>query len=532
MKKTIRIICTEILFSALAITAARAKGSSNTAQKSTSGTVRELKVLTSAEVGSPQDPNKKLIYQRLEKSIGIKINWTCYVKDQFDDKRNLALSKKSTLPDVILNADMSTLDLLRFARQGVIMPVENLIDTAMPNLKAVLDANPGYRKLITAPDGHIYSFPWIEQLGTGKEAIQAVGGMPFINKAWLDKLGLKMPETTDDLVKVLEAFRDKNPDGKGDVIPMSFIVNGGNEDFGFLLGAFGYGDNPDHIVVTNDGKVVYSCTQEGYRKGIEWMHTLQKKKLIDPEAFTQSYSTLVAKGNNGRYGLFFSWDNYGVGGPYAKEYVPLPTLTGPDGTKNAVRQSGSAAGGFQAGRAVICSTCKDPVLAAKWVDAMYAPLQSIQDNWGTYGQTDVKNNIFDLLPDGTLKHRTITGESNWEARVAQMVGGPLAVLNSYYGKYVTCPPDAVERMNWVKSYVPDMKNDMVYPNVFMNQEDSTSLAQYETAVKQYAEMEKATWILNGGIAADWSAYLKKMDELGLQKYLAIKQKYLNAYLGK
>ena len=29
--------------------------------------------------------------------------------------------------------------------------------------------------MITAPDGHIYSFPWIEELGSGKEAIQAVG---------------------------------------------------------------------------------------------------------------------------------------------------------------------------------------------------------------------------------------------------------------------------------------------------------------------------------------------------------------------
>jgi putative aldouronate transport system substrate-binding protein len=87
-------------------------------------------------------------------------------------------------------------------------------------------------------------------------------------------------------------------------------------------------------------------------------------------------------------------------------------------------------------------------------------------------------------------------------------------------------------MSWVKSYVPDMKDDMVYPNVFMNQEDATDLAQYETAIKQYAEMEKATWILNGGVEKDWDAYLKKMDELGLSNYLEIKQKYLDTYLGK
>ena len=58
--------------------------------------------------------------------------------------------------------------------------------------------------MCTAPDGHIYSFPWIKQLGEGKEAIQAIGNIPYINKKWLDFLGLKVPETTEELEKVFE----------------------------------------------------------------------------------------------------------------------------------------------------------------------------------------------------------------------------------------------------------------------------------------------------------------------------------------
>ena len=65
-----------------------------------------------------------------------------------------------------------------------------------------------YRTMCTAPDGHIYSFPWIEQLGSGKEAIQAIGDIPYINKKWLDYLGLDVPTTTDELEQVLIAFRD------------------------------------------------------------------------------------------------------------------------------------------------------------------------------------------------------------------------------------------------------------------------------------------------------------------------------------
>lgn len=141
-----------------------------------------LKMLTHAPAISEQDPSKRAIFQRLEEETNVKIDWTCYVDDQFGDKKNLALSKKETLPDLVFDADMSTYDLLRYAKQGVIIPVEDLIDKYMPNLSEILEKKPDYRKMITAPDGHIYSFPWIEELGTGKEAIQAVSDIPYINK--------------------------------------------------------------------------------------------------------------------------------------------------------------------------------------------------------------------------------------------------------------------------------------------------------------------------------------------------------------
>lgn len=487
-----------------------------------------LSILTSAEATSTQNPDEKVIYQRIQEETNVDVDWTCYVKDQFIDKRNLVFSKGDGLPDIILNAEMGTLDLLKYGNQGIIVPVEDLIEQYMPNLKKVLDENPSYRKLITAPDGHIYAFPWIEQLGTGKEAIQAIGGMPFINKAWLDQLGLAMPTTTEELENILIAFKENIPNS----IPMSFKINGGNEDLGFILGAFGYGDNPDHIMVDENNKVFYSVTDEGYKEGIAWLHTLQEKGLIDPEAYTQDWATLVAKGKDDRYGLFFGWDNYGIPGT-SESYVPLPALKGPSGEANAPRQSGTADGGFQVGRGVITSSCENLELAAKWIDLMYAPLQSVQNNWGTYGE-EGKDNIFELKEDGTLSHTPLDSlsVSPWEARCAQMVGGPLAVLNSYYGTYTTCPPDALERMEYVKSYVQDMKYDMLYPNVFMSQEDSEQLAQYETGIKQYAEQKKAEWILNGGIEKEWDSYLEKLDQLGLQEYIAIKQKYLDAYLSE
>ena len=97
---------------------------------------------------------------------------------------------------------------------------------------------------------------------------------------------------------------------EGDVIPMSFIINNGDQDPAILINGFGegYGDTGDHFAVTDEGKVIYTTVQEGYKEGIEWLHKLVTEDLIDPEAFTQEWSTYVAKGKNHRYGLCFTWD--------------------------------------------------------------------------------------------------------------------------------------------------------------------------------------------------------------------------------
>lgn len=491
---------------------------------------QELSFITWASSDSTQNPNERVIFQRLQEKTNVKIKWTCYVQDQFADKKNLALAQAKNLPDGLFNADMSDYDLLRYAKQGVIIPLEQLIDNYMPNLKKVLDENPEYRTLITADDGHIYGFPWIEQLGSGKEAIQSVGSMPFINKKWLDELELDVPKTTEELEQALIAFKENDMAGNGQTIPMSFILNDGNEDIGTLLGAFGegYGDIPEHLSVSNDKKVVYTAAQEGYKEGLKWLNQLSKEGLIDPEVYTQDWSTYVSKGKAGRYGLCFTWDCANIV-PDMEDYVPLPALTGPEGTKNVPRAKGSDTSGLGRGRAVLTSNCKDTALAAAWIDQMYEPQQSAQNNWGTYGE-EGKANIFEMTEDGMLKHLDLNGESPVEVRNAQCVAGPLAVLDSYYDKYVTCPDDAQYRLDWIKNiYVSDMNQEYVYPNIFMSQEDLDKITPYTTDLNKYVKQMKADFIMNGKIDETWDAYLKKLEGYGLSNYLEIMQKNLDHY---
>ena len=123
----------------------------------------------------------------------------------------------------------------------------------------------------------------------------------------------------------------------------------------------GYGDTGDHFSVTDDGEVIYTTVQEGYKEGIEWLHKLVTEDLVDPEAFTQEWSTYVAKGKNHRYGLCFTWDIANIDNN--TDYVMLPALTEPTGVTNITRQNNSETSGFDRGRCVLTTSCKDTALA-------------------------------------------------------------------------------------------------------------------------------------------------------------------------
>jgi putative aldouronate transport system substrate-binding protein len=479
-----------------------------------------ITAITHAPSFAPQDFSQRLIYKRLEENTNVVIDWTCYVDDQFGETKNLILSRKD-LPDMVFDAQMGQYDVLRYADDGTIIAVDELIDNYMPNLKKVLDDYPEYRSLITAPDGHIYCFPWIEELGKGKEAIQAIGGIPYINQAWLAELGLDMPTTPDELTEVLRAFKAAKPD----CLPLSFVMNGGNEDVCILLSAFGFGDNPDHYVVTNDKQVVYTLADEGIIPGLEWLHQLYEEGLIDPEVFTHDFNTYVSKAAGNRYGVYTAWDSNSAGTP--TDYVALPALKNANGEYNITRQN---AMGFDLGRAVITCTNKYPEITAAWIDQLYDPIISVQANWGTYGD-ETQDNIFELLDDGTLSHLPIPdGVVPYELRMKTNLGGPLAILDEYYGVYTTKPADAAARLDDMKNlYAPYMQMDYNFPPVFLDSATTERITQIEADLKPFAESQKAAWIMNGNVAAEWDGYISNLKAYGLDELLGLKQAALDSY---
>ncbi|WNR45768.1 extracellular solute-binding protein [Paenibacillus roseipurpureus] len=105
----------------------------------------------------------------------------------------------------------------------------------------------------------------------------------YIRKDWLDKLGLQVPKTSDELLHVLREFRDKDPNGNGkkDEIPFSM-----RDKWSWGENIFGmFGINPDNPVLEN-GEIINGNMSVNMKKAIGFFKTLYDEKLLDADFLT------------------------------------------------------------------------------------------------------------------------------------------------------------------------------------------------------------------------------------------------------
>ena len=117
----------------------------------------EISGLTSFPAGTESEPNNRTIFKRLEEKTNVHVNWKTIQSDQWGDKIQLEMSNVKTLPDFVFSAGFNDTDLLKYAKQGIIMNLEDYIDKYMPNLCKVFEQAPEYRTMCTDEEGHIYS---------------------------------------------------------------------------------------------------------------------------------------------------------------------------------------------------------------------------------------------------------------------------------------------------------------------------------------------------------------------------------------
>jgi putative aldouronate transport system substrate-binding protein len=460
------------------------------------------------------------IFKRLEAATNIHIEWNNIPDSAYQEKKNLLLAS-GDLPDAFYNAGFSDADLTKYAKDGTIIQLDSLLEKNMPNLTKRLKERPDLKALITSPDGHIYTLPRAEESG-----LAAVPYFTSINKAWLDKLGLKMPTTPDELHDVLVAFKTKDPNGsgKGEEIPFSFIADFWCADIADLIfSPFGLPDTTDHKLV-KDGKVIYTATQPQYKEAISYFSKWVSEGLVDKESFTQDAKAYLAKGklNPESLGAFVWWETEEVvGTDRAKDYVLLPPLKGKDG-KIIVSRSNNYE--VDRGVFVITKANKQPDLTLRWVDVLYEPKMSAQINWGPIGiiyKEDANGQLVNMeLPAGT-----VMGE--YRQKVAP--GGPLLILNNDFGKVVDMEARAKVRKNDINTiYAPNLWPEN-FPKVFLSADELTKVNRIQVDLDKLVKQKRSGWMLNGGIDKEWDSYLGELKKIGLDDALKIWQDALDRY---
>lgn len=532
MKKSLSIAMSTLLCCSLAL-AACSKSGSNTEVKGTSSTNAStesagsdnqpltLKMVSPKAALAP-DYNEMEIFKQLEQQTNIHIDWTNIPDTDYQEKKNLLIAS-GDLPDAFYGAGFSDYELVKNGQEGTIIPLEDLIKKNAPNLTKLLDKRPDIKAAITAPDGHIYGLPIWEE--------NDLGDNPFfhtINKKWLDKLGLKVPETLDEYTDALIRFKNDDPNGNGkkDEIPLSFINGFWCADIGGLFGAFGMPDNLDHRIV-RDGKVIFTAVQPEFKEALQYFsEKWYKQGLIDPEAFTQQAPQYLAKGKtpDETIGSFIWWDNDGeyTGPDRVNDYVILPPLTGPTGKRTIGRGNG---GGPGRGTFVITKANRHPDETMKWIDLQYEPYMAAQINWGPIGiiyEKDANGKLVNLpLPDGVTM-----GE--YRQKVAPNGAG--VITKEDFGTIIDMEPRAQKRLETLNKYYEPYMEKEKYPSIFFQPEELDKINKIEPELKKFVDAQRANFLMRGVTDAEWDNYVKQVKDMGLDELMQIYQTGLDRYI--
>lgn len=280
---------------------------------------------------TPEPPGEdNPIIKEIEKRTNTKLKITWVSPNNYGDKMNVTLAS-GEIPDLMLVFDTSYAAALpgvvhKMAAQGAFWDITDMIKD-YPNLNAY----PAETWKNTSINGKIYGVPRVRPTEGGD--------FPYIRKDWLDNLGLKVPETLDDFYKVAKAFTENDPDGnnKNDTVGITGYVS--QTGMGSLYWVeMGFNGSGEWKLV--DGKLVHRDMLPGTREALIWMKKAYDEGLIPADFAVMKLDQAKDMLKSGKAGISTGIvaDAWAPTAELRKtnpkaEFLPLPYITLPDGTK-------------------------------------------------------------------------------------------------------------------------------------------------------------------------------------------------------
>lgn len=477
--------------------------------------------------------------------VDIEFQTTSYESSAATEARQVSLAS-GDLPDAYMlvpwASQFSRAELQRYGDQGVIVPLNDLIDNNAPNIKAALEAEPGFDELTRAPDGTIWGLPqWNDCYHCSYPS------KFWINQTWLDTLGLGMPTTADEFFDVMMAFKTQDPNGNGvaDEIPLTgstqpslvpFIMNA------FIYNSFNTGTGQPISLGLDGDTVQMQTAQDGWREGLKFLNKMWEAGLIDPASFSQGPDTMQSTGNSAQGVLVGGMSGMHLGmlltlgqeDERDKQYEPMPPLNGAAGEAATYILPSSPGATF------VVTSAADEAKQQKIVEIMdyiFSDEGHVRAEFGEEGigwampeegdvalDPELTPSLFDIPQD---EENPADFNGNW---------GPMAQVfetNDFRNSQVNATDiytveGGERRLFEATALYEGKETDAMFPfwNLWIPEEDSRELSTLTTNIESNvatATAEFVSGVRDPNDDAEWQAYVDGLAGLGSERYLEIWQ---------
>jgi putative aldouronate transport system substrate-binding protein len=458
-------------------------------------------------------------FQELEKRTGISVKFEVTPADQYNTTMQTRLAAAKDLPDLIRLPD----DPIRYAKGGLIIPLDDLIGSYAPNILNLFRERPEVMKAMTAPDGAIYTLSAV----VDARSMVNLNGLGM-RKDWLETLNLEEPDTIDQWFDVLMAFKEGDPNGNGkkDEIPVIAInVNGLYKlawSYGLHL-ALSDGWYPDE-----DGKIVYEWIEPRMKDWLQEMNKWYEAGLLDPDMGSQNRDKYTAKAIGDTAGAavsdmtmqFPQWNERMANDyPHARWEGIVPP-EGPYGDRMMEREQPTE--NIHYG---ITRDCKDPETVIKWLDYMFASRdgQILMGNFGLEGLS------YEMV-DGEPQFTDFILKSELGSGIAQASLGvngsfPRILMKEMIEqRFLQYEGEVAQSRKATQHYVPS------FPRVLATKEETDIYAGIMADINTYKDEMIIRFIRGQEPLENFEHYAESIRGMGIEEAVAIKQAQYDRYM--
>ena len=521
------------------------KGDDKKANVDLEGVTLTVGLPMSANVTSFED---NAFTKYIEDSLNIKLKFVSFTtsESEYSQQLSMMVTGNEKLPDVIWGfMGMSHYTSRQFGEDGYFIDLKDMMKDYAPNYQEQykkLDEKQQKmidEKIVNPSNGAIYGMPYL-----AVETVDNMQNAMKINKTWLDKLGLQIPTTVEELNVVLEAFATKDPNGNGkaDELPMLSIASGLTNVSGYLINAYCYHEVTQPFNVT-DGKVWDSATSDEYRQGLIYANELCKKGYFSDLCFTltssQEFKTMVTPSDNiARVGIW-------CGNPaivtsttseILDQYVAMDSLEAETdkGGYTVVREENLTPTSF------ITKDCKSPEAAMRFLDFFYLDETVTRMRFGEKG-VDWEYAEGISITGEASKIQVVNGDAFFKGNSTWCVlGNCILTPENYYSimNDAATPRDKEsDRLNqeaW-KQMHSDRVNEEVLGTLIYTNEEYEVRSEYWGMYLDYVAEARDLFItgkLDPSSDADWQDYTTTLKNLGQKELLEVAQDAYDRRMGK